>query len=106
MSYEIVIVKINDYPTAQYIGRGSPLGNPYPIKPGMSRNTVCDMYEKYFYENIKANCIFYQELKRLHEVGKKEGILRLGCFCSPNRCHGETIKNYLDTNKILFDELF
>jgi len=106
VSYEIEIVKINECPTAQYIGRGSPLGNPFPIKPGMSRDTVCDLYENYFYENVEANHVFYLELKRLHEIGKIAGILKLGCFCVPNRCHGETIKNYLDKNKILFEELF
>lgn len=60
-----------------YIGRGSIWGNPYAIDRHGSRDVVCALYEDYFWTT---------ELRlRLPElVGKK-----LGCFCKPQRCHGD-----------------
>lgn len=62
-----------------YIGRGSKWGNPFVLGKDGTRDEVCDKYEAYFWTtNLKDS---------LHELkGKK-----LGCFCKPQRCHGDFI---------------
>ena len=84
---------------AIYIGRGSPLGNPFVMK-GTSqeeRDRVCDAYIVWFNAKIHDHdSEVLGELSRIYLLAKKQPII-LGCFCSPKRCHGETIKAFLDT---------
>lgn len=82
-----------------YIGRGSILGNPFVMidKSDEERNRVCEEFEKHFNNKvfIEKNQSFLNELDKLHNLSLKEDI-NLGCFCAPKRCHGDTIKNFLD----------
>ena len=81
---------------AQYIGRGSPLGNPFFMADESQRDKVCDQYQVWFEAKIAAkDPAVMQELERLHSLAQ-QGDLILGCYCAPKRCHGETIKAYLD----------
>lgn len=82
-----------------YIGRGSIFGNPYThIKDKKtkaqfivnSRDEAIEKYEEYFYNKIKTDPLFKQEILKL-----KNKIL--GCFCKPAPCHGDIIANYLNT---------
>ena len=83
-------------PSAHYIGRGSPLGNPFTMKDESERDSVCDQYKVWFYEQVALkNVSIVNELHRLMLLAEK-GDLLLGCYCSPKRCHGDTIKEYLD----------
>lgn len=62
-----------------YIGRPSKWGNPFSIGKDGDRQEVIEKYKKYI--NSKPKLI---------EIAKKE--LRgktLGCWCSPEDCHGE-----------------
>jgi len=77
---------------AEYIGRGSPLGNPFVMQTEQDRDTVCDAYEQWFRNKVKAqDPTVCNELLRLMEIAKKKTLI-LGCFCAPKRCHGQTIK--------------
>ena len=81
---------------AQYIGRGSVLGNPFKMETEADRDMVCDAYDAWFREQIKAqNEDICNELFRLMDIAKN-GTLILGCFCAPKRCHGQTIKACLE----------
>ena len=81
---------------AQYIGRGSPLGNPFVMKSEADRDAVCDQYQAWFDRKVKnGDERVMNELRRLYRLAKK-GDLVLGCFCAPKRCHGETIKAFLE----------
>lgn len=94
--YKIIIGKRWDK-GAVYIGRGSPLGNPYPINESQSRDMVCDAYEQWFAQQITVrNNAVMHELSRLEQILRTNGRLVLGCYCAPKRCHGETIKRYLE----------
>ena len=70
-----------------YIGRGSPLGNPFPIdeSKGHTRKTVIAMYKIHLWEKMKDGTITLDYLRSLD--GK-----RLGCYCAPKACHGDIIK--------------
>ena len=81
---------------AEYIGRGSPLGNPFVIGFDGNRDTVCDRYEQWFTDRVAAgDPVVLAELRRLYRLARL-GDLVLGCYCAPSRCHGETIKRFLD----------
>lgn len=85
----VVNKKVDDYDV--YIGRGSIFGNPYVIGRDGTREEVIARYEKEWFPFLLRDKIFAAEVKKLK--GK-----RLGCFCSPNHCHGDVIAKYLDNN--------
>lgn len=94
-----IIIGHKNQPGAQYIGRGSPLGNPYVMVSGSKseRDLVCDMYEAWFRDRVEQkDPRVMNELRRLYVLAK-QGDLVLGCFCAPKRCHGETIKRFLES---------
>lgn len=83
---------------AIYIGRGSVFGNPWPIdetNPERTRDKVCDLYEEYFHQKIANDPEFKQKVDDLVMASLYTPIT-LGCYCVPHRCHGETIKRYID----------
>lgn len=83
-------------PGAIYVGRGSPLGNPFKMYKEADRNMVCDSYHNWFYAMVENNDPkIMKELDRLKRLAS-QGDLVLGCYCAPRRCHAETIKEYLD----------
>jgi len=83
----------------------NPFQNPYHIE---ERDKVCDEYEKWFKEERYGSegtllLLKLQALYRFH------GKLRLFCWCAPEKCHAETIRNYLgrkDQKQIDIDEKF
>lgn len=85
---------------AVYIGRGSPFGNPWPIDesdPEFTRDAVCDRYESYFEHKMKTDPKFKAAVHGLVSQATITGSVTLGCYCAPKRCHGETIKRYIES---------
>jgi hypothetical protein len=75
-----------------YIGRAGQgqdgyFGNPYKLQY-MSREESIKRYVTYFYNRIKNDAEFKARILELK--GK-----RLGCFCTPEKCHGDIIVKYL-----------
>ncbi|CUR44299.1 hypothetical protein VCM_00080 [Pseudomonas phage VCM] len=75
-----------------YIGRGSEWGNPFSHKDGTKAivqvKTVAEAiqeYRKWLWFQIKSGIVTIDMLKALD--GK-----RLACYCAPNPCHGNIIK--------------
>ena len=88
--HKTMVVNIKTYPKKNYvfIGRGSPFGNSYIIGKDGNRDEVIKKYERDFYKKIK-NERFRRQVLALK--GKK-----LGCFCKPEKCHGDIIVKYLE----------
>lgn len=85
---------------AVYIGRGSPYGNPFPIPSNGKehlRDSACNQYDEAFWSKWLLDEGFVTSLEVLVEHAIEKGSLVLGCFCAPKRCHGETIKKYVDS---------
>lgn len=96
----IEIVNIYKVKPDFYCGRGSPLGNPFRLentKDQKQRDDVCEQYKSYFIDevNVKRNQSMLRELTAIKRKLEHDGIVKLGCFCAPKRCHCETIKEYL-----------
>jgi len=79
---------VNKYkePYDVYIGRGSPLGNPFAIdeSKGDTREVVIEKFRLYLLQSLKDGTITKEYLTSLD--GKV-----LGCFCKPKACHGDVI---------------
>lgn len=69
-------------------GRGSVFGNPYEIGRDGTRDEVCDKYITLFKKRLQDPTF---RAKVMALKGK-----RLGCWCKPDRCHVDTIKEFLD----------
>ena len=79
------------------VDRQSVLGNPFVMKNESERDLVCDQYEKYFREKLQSDTAFRNEVDRLICIYKSHYRLNLFCWCSPERCHAETIKNFIES---------
>lgn len=79
-----------------YIGRGSPLGNPWPITAAASRATVIAKYQDWIQEKITAGdgsvMLALANIANRHQAGES---IRLVCFCKPQACHGDIIKDVI-----------
>jgi hypothetical protein len=83
---------------AEYIGRGSPLGNPYKITSTRTRAEACALYDTWLRNKISsADPAVIAELNRLLDKLEERGSLILGCYCVPLQCHGESIRHHLLT---------
>jgi len=82
------------------VDRETILGNPYHMRVpiDIERNRVCDLYEKYFYEQMEKNYRFRNEVFRIFKLLKTHNVA-LACWCVPKRCHAETILNYIKNIK-------
>lgn len=99
MSIEICNLR-KQKPTEIYdvkVDRTSVLGNPFVMRSEMERDSVCDKYELHFKSKVKnKDYMFMNELCNLLKLYEGYGKLRLFCWCSPKRCHAETIKKYIE----------
>lgn len=92
----IVIVNKHHGKSGEYIGRGSPLGNPFVIDTHGTRQQVIAKYAIWLKEQIdKKNPVVLDELNRLGNKAIDDKGLALQCFCYPKPCHGEVIKEKL-----------
>ena len=78
-----------------YIGRAGKgqdgyFGNPFPLKAGEPRGATIERYKQYFDNRIATDEVFKTKILELKNK-------TLGCFCKPNACHGDVIKEYLDS---------
>ena len=88
---------------AEYIGRGSPLGNPFSHMSETkaetqvaTREDAIAAYKEYLLEQIqKGNQLIIDELDRLALIAMSKGKLTLRCYCAPKPCHGDIIKEMI-----------
>lgn len=93
---QIAVVNKHHGKSGEYIGRGSPLGNPFVIGKHGTREEVIAKYAIWLKEQINAqNPTVLEELNRLGNKAIDEKGLSLQCFCHPKPCHGEVIKERL-----------
>jgi len=79
-----------------YVGRPSPLGNPFPLVREAERAAVIREYEDWLAEQLldphSASSI---EMSRLAALARKQEICLL-CFCAPKACHADVIKRTIE----------
>lgn len=90
------------------IDRATPLGNPYIMYRSEQRDEVCDGYEKFLAHELEQqeNEPLLTAFEDIFNAVADGQIVNLQCHCSPERCHGESIRDqlikYLEEHEIPF----
>ena len=82
----------------EYVGRPSPLGNPFEInaKIGNTRDVVINKYRQWLKEKIaKRDSVVLSALETLRKRAIEQRTLILVCWCSPDKCHADVIGQIL-----------
>lgn len=80
----IVFIMNEDGDKERYPKKDSIWANPFKVSKDLSRDECIDKYKEYIMYKIKNDPIKY-DLKKL--IGKT-----LGCWCKPEACHGDVLK--------------
>lgn len=78
-----------------YVGRGSPLGNPYKIGEFGTRAEAIAKYSTWLDYQITIDPVVEDELRRI-EALDNAGDVALVCWCAPKRCHAEVIRDVIN----------
>ena len=78
------------------IDRKTIFGNPFPMKKESERDVVCDLYDDYFNQRIQHDKKFKEALDLLVLFYIINHNVNLLCWCVPKRCHGLTLKRYIE----------
>lgn len=95
----IYVAHIKRMPTAEYIGRynpavgkESPLHNPYKLQKGDGRGATLERYSAHLDKKVsERDPAVMAELRRLMAIARKRDLY-LGCWCTPNPCHGDVVR--------------
>ena len=76
-----------------YVSRPSVLGNPYVIGHDGSRHDVVDKYRAGLREQYRHDGAVRRALRQLAMRYLTDGALTLICWCAPQPCHAEVIRD-------------
>lgn len=89
------------------ICRGTPLGNPYTSIQGYKTKAefICNTREEslsnfysYILDKIASkDKVICNELNRIWKIANAGGEVNLVCYCVPKPCHGNIIKNIIES---------
>ncbi|RLG55659.1 MAG: hypothetical protein DRN95_07630 [Candidatus Hydrothermarchaeota archaeon] len=78
-----------------YVGRPTPLGNPFKETRDGTRDEVIEKYRPWLLDQLDSDNSTSMLFLRLFELLCREGELTLVCWCAPKRCHAEVIRDLL-----------
>ena len=82
--------------TTVLVARPSVFGNPWPLRSERDRIKVILKYEDYFLKAMdEKQEPLYSAVQDLIALYKEKGQLTLLCYCAPNYCHSEVIRDYV-----------
>lgn len=82
-------------PGQAYVGRPSPLGNPYALGRDGNREEVIAKYRRWLWARLQEpDSPQERELRRLLAQATA-GDLELLCWCAPLPCHAEVVRGAL-----------
>lgn len=80
-----------------YVGRGSPLGNPYRVGPDGTREQVIEKYRHWLDFAIREKKT--EIMVALRYIAAKHAdhlFIRLICYCAPLPCHADVIAEVVE----------
>lgn len=89
------VVNLHNDKYDQYIGRAGRgqdgyYGNPFPLRQGEARGATIERYKVWFLARVDQDPEFRSRVLALRDK-------TLGCFCSPNACHGDVMAEWIDS---------
>ena len=88
-----------------YVGRPSPLGNPYVMGTHGTRMEVIERYRHWLKKQLdNPQSKATKEFNRLCTLAEKRD-LELICWCKPLPCHAEVIKEMIELFAIVEEEV-
>jgi hypothetical protein len=79
-----------------YVGRPSPLGNPFAMQGEATSAAVIQAYEDWLAEQLlDPSSPASIEIYRLSELARKQDVC-LVCWCAPKACHADSIKRTIE----------
>lgn len=75
-----------------YIGRPSPWGNPFNISANRTRAQVITDFDAWVHRSNDPKAQYIRE--NVHKLKGKT----LACWCAPQACHGDVLKQMADCN--------
>jgi hypothetical protein len=103
MSNPIIILNKHHKPKESdrnfYVGRGSALGNPFPITESRNRDAVIKDFEDWLEDRIRSQNKHVLALLNTIAEAAMDGTNKpvgLICFCAPKRCHAEIIRKVIN----------
>ncbi len=83
-----------------YVGRAvagwqaSPLANPFRLKDEEERGATIERYREWLQERLReTSSPQSDELRRILALSLEGRGVALGCWCAPNECHGQVIRD-------------
>ena len=76
-----------------YVGRPSVLGNPYVTGHDGSRHDVVDKYRVWLRAQYRQDSAVRRALHTLARHYLTDSTLTLVCWCAPQACHAEVIRD-------------
>jgi hypothetical protein len=80
-----------------YIGRPSLLGNPFKMSSEADRETVVAQYRKWLLPEIQRDGKVQRAVLKILEDVQQDKEVNLVCWCAPQPCHGDVIKEVIET---------
>jgi len=79
--------------SGSYVGRGTPLGNPFRAKNETDRERVIVLYRQWLWDRMREKgSPAAKMLDGLTKTYIRTGKLNLVCWCAPKKCHAEIIR--------------
>ncbi len=95
-SLQIIVARKGQGLGGVYVGRPTPLGNPFRLESEEQREEVVARYATWLEGELRqGNREITRTLEELYRRLKHRGTLTLLCFCAPKRCHAEVIAEHL-----------
>ena len=88
----IIVVNRRKTPEGVYVGRGTPLGNPFHIGKDGTREEVIRKYAAW----LKQQPDDSEAMRMLRDLArwyKRDKLLYLACWCAPKPCHADVISS-------------
>jgi hypothetical protein len=79
------------------VDRTSPVGNPFRVGGGLTRDGACDAFEAAYMRALRDPAHPWSRwTARAVEAHRRLGRLALFCWCAPGRCHAETLAEAIE----------
>lgn len=84
-----------------YVGRPSPLGNPFVLGPDGDRPGVIAKYKRWLRSKVEArDKTVLDELNKIRAIRIDKGEVQLICYCYPQECHADVIARVIENSLI------